>query len=160
MTEHNEDVPTREELEEIEHLAQAMAYQAGDLNPTERAAFEAHLPTCKICPAAMAASGEHWKQLSALGGAATFTPKYTVDEQVQRFDAMVKAEREAKRAPDEPWLARYWGRLVLGAAAAAAAAVLLVMRTPSASTGPDHMYAPVDDSVPRAPRVDGGIDAG
>ena len=158
MTEQNEDVPTREELEEIEHLAQAMAYQAGDLNPTERAAFEAHLPTCKICPPAMAASGEHWKQLSQLE-APTFTPKYTVEEQVQRFDAMVKEERRTKQARNEPWVARYWGRLVL--AGAAVAAVFLVMRTPpTPSAGPQHMYAPVDDNVPIAHHAVDGGDAG
>jgi anti-sigma factor RsiW len=132
-----EDVPTREELEEIEHLAKAMAYQAGDLNPTEAAAFEAHLPTCALCPPVLADAPGREKQLLQLGDAmpvATFTPKHTVEEQVQRFDAMVKQERKARVQ-----------RIVLWSAAAAvlvAAVAVGVLRQPTVQHDAQKMYAP------------------
>jgi anti-sigma-K factor RskA len=89
---------TPEQAAEMEHIANAMAYYAGDLAGQEKADFEAHLPTCARCQKLLAEAPQLMADLDRLAPAApTFTPKHTIDEQVVRFSAMVAEERYRRR---------------------------------------------------------------
>jgi anti-sigma-K factor RskA len=130
---------TAEEQAELDHLERAMAYQAGDLAGEAKAEFEAHLGTCERCQRALAAATEWLPKLGELGPAApAFTPKRSVEEQVARFDAMVAAERDARRGK----LLRRVG-LAIAAVVVVAFATVVVLNALHAGPRPqEHLYAP------------------
>jgi len=106
-----------------EMLERVVAYYDGDLAPAEKAAFEAHLATCKDCQYALHLARTALPVAEDMLG---FKPKRTIDEQVARFEAKwaekARAEAAARRPRSTTWLP--FG-LALGAAAAVAALLLL-----------------------------------
>ncbi len=117
-----------------EMLEQAMVYYGGDLSAAEAAAFEAHLATCAGCQESLRFAKERLPVAEAL---LAFTPKRSIEEQVQRFEAMVAERRRAAR----PRRARLWIGLVFGAAMAAAVTFALLRIGPRL-IGRDEVYAP------------------
>jgi anti-sigma factor RsiW len=134
----------------LSHTEQAMAYYGGDLSPEEQAAFEAHLAGCEECQKLLA---EARRLLPAAEAMLAFKPKYTVEEQVQRFDQIRQMRRELEEGQrrQRPW------RIATYALAAFVAALLLyraiVVRPhevpspvpPAKSAKPMMLGAPVAD---------------
>ena len=121
----------------LTHTEQAMAYYGNDLTPAEKVTFEAHLAGCAECQALLADAQRLLPRAEALLAAtAAFKPKYTVEEQVRRFDQMVAAERVQRR---RRWrLATY--ALAVGVAVMVGIAALNALRSPPRPA--QTMYAP------------------
>jgi anti-sigma factor RsiW len=87
---------------ELTHTEQAMAYYGEELSADEKFAFERHLEGCKECQELLA---DARRLLPAAEALLAFKPKYTVEEQVRRFDGMVAAEahQRARRFQVAKW---------------------------------------------------------
>jgi anti-sigma factor RsiW len=119
-----------------ERLEQLMDYYAGDVAGEARAEFEAHLEACEECQTTLRRAKEVLPFAEAY---LAFKPKYTVDEQVARFEAMAaERDRAGKREP------RRWGLwlgLALGATAAVVVAMAWLRQAPVVHPG-QEIYAP------------------
>jgi anti-sigma factor RsiW len=133
-------------------LEQAMAYYGGDLSPEEAGEFEKHLSTCPGCQEALRLATEALPLANKL---LAIPRKHTIDEQVQRFEAMVEEKRRTERRARSR---RLWLAVGFGAAAAAAAAVAILRIAPGIFL-PGQVYAPVRHAIPDA-GSDAGVDAG
>ena len=119
-----------------EPQAEAAAYAHGELTPEERAAFEAHLPTCEACRAAV----ETERKLAPVVAAVLADPPVkTAEEYLAMMDAAeAKLEASSKaKATNRAWPERrrwapYWPWLVASAAAAAVAVTVALPSTPVA----------------------------
>jgi len=130
-----------------ERLEELAAYYGGDLSPAETAAFEAHLAECERCRETLRVMKS---ALPLAEEMLAFKPKHTIDEQVARFQAMVKEKRAREAADARIPRGRLWLALSIGAAVTAVAAyAFLRMAAEPVNTG-SQVYAPPQ------PRLDGG----
>jgi anti-sigma factor RsiW len=135
-----------------EMLERAMAYYGGNLSPEEAAEFEAHLAGCEGCREALREANATFPAVEQV---LRFKPKRTIDEQVARFEAMLKARDEKQRSISLARVARPRGvRLWVGLAFAVAVAVATVFAFSRLS----HIIVRPGDQVygPQPPAGDGG----
>ncbi len=133
-----------------ERLEQAMAYYGGDLSPEETVEFEAHLAGCVECTEALRLAKAAFPAVDQVLG---FTPKRSIDEQVERFEALVRERDEKARVSSHAALVRprrvpLWVGLALAAAVAAIAFLVFSRMAPLGRPG-EREYAPI-------PSADGG----
>jgi anti-sigma factor RsiW len=128
-------------------LEQVMAYDGGDLSGEERAEFESHLAGCEECQRALAQAKQALPMAEAM---AAFEPKRTIDEQVARFDEMVRRKRAREAVELRSRQRRLWISFAVAAAVAAAVAWVFV-RVIGSTVSPERQVY-----VPPKPAADGG----
>ncbi|MFP5489750.1 MAG: anti-sigma factor domain-containing protein [Acidimicrobiia bacterium] len=140
---------------DLHHLAAAYALDA--LEPDERAAFEAHYPTCDVCRSEV----EQFRETAGLlGEAAPATPPAGLEQSVMSAIARTRQLPPVDRSPAAQRRRRYPSGGVLAAAAAVVtlviAAAVLVGSRGGASPVEEVLAAPDAVVTTLAPTADGG----
>ncbi|MEM7285722.1 MAG: anti-sigma factor [Actinomycetota bacterium] len=128
--------------QDLHHLAAAYALDA--LEPDERAAFEAHYPTCDICSAEVS----DFRETAAVLAADAAVPPPS-DLKASVMAEISRTRQLSPRRGDAVELDRVRGRRgrVLRAVAAVAAAVVLVVGTTVITRSDDDRFAPLLEAV-------------